>query len=184
MKKQKGLGLIGVLLIIGALVLTAGGVVVWEKKATLIPPPTLTPPILPTSPSNSAPVNPAACEPRRGGCLDIMTYDWYYDAEKNECYQPHAQCFGSKFTTKEECERNCVQLLPVQPPITPTSLKNRIASCESSGGVYKTFAHGCADLCEYARWNKDWGPHCDTALIDSCDCGPDKCWNGATCEPN
>lgn len=30
MKKQRGLGLIGVLLIIGALILTAGGVV-WEK---------------------------------------------------------------------------------------------------------------------------------------------------------
>lgn len=31
MKKQKGFGLIGVLLIIGALIITAGGVMVWER---------------------------------------------------------------------------------------------------------------------------------------------------------
>jgi len=44
MKKQKGLGLIGILLIIGALLLTAGGVVglpavrqVWQRKVPPAP---------------------------------------------------------------------------------------------------------------------------------------------------
>jgi len=49
MKKQKGLGLIGVLLIISALFLTAGGMVVWQKKTSLV--------LLPSSPplNTSAP---------------------------------------------------------------------------------------------------------------------------------
>jgi len=37
MKKQKGLGLIGILFIIGALLLTAGGVVVWQRKVPPAP---------------------------------------------------------------------------------------------------------------------------------------------------
>ena len=41
MKKQEGLGLIGILLVIGILILTAGGVVVWNKK--IVPTPTPTP---------------------------------------------------------------------------------------------------------------------------------------------
>ena len=40
MKKQKGFSLIGILLVIGALLLTAGGVVVWERKTELTPSPT------------------------------------------------------------------------------------------------------------------------------------------------
>lgn len=43
MKKQTGLGLIGVLLIIGALVVTAGGVLVWQRRALPTPTPTPTP---------------------------------------------------------------------------------------------------------------------------------------------
>lgn len=47
MKKQSGFGLIGILLIIGALLLTAGGVVVWERRVSpalvLIPTATPTP---------------------------------------------------------------------------------------------------------------------------------------------
>ena len=44
MKKQQGFSLIGVLLIIGALVITAGGVVIWQKK------------VLPTTTSAPAPM--------------------------------------------------------------------------------------------------------------------------------
>ena len=46
MKNQKGLGLIGFLLIIGALLLTAGGAVVWEKKVS--PTPIVQPTPMPT----------------------------------------------------------------------------------------------------------------------------------------
>jgi hypothetical protein len=55
MKKQKGLGLIGVLLIIGVLLLTAGGVV-WEKKVTSTSTPTPIPTSIlppPTAPASS-----------------------------------------------------------------------------------------------------------------------------------
>jgi len=50
MKKQKGLGLIGVLIIIGALVITVGGVVVWGKKTLPTPKPTPTLQTQPTTP--------------------------------------------------------------------------------------------------------------------------------------
>ena len=43
MKKRNGFGLIGVLLIIGALVVVTGGVLVWQKKVSLTPVPTPTP---------------------------------------------------------------------------------------------------------------------------------------------
>jgi len=46
MKNQKGLGLIGVLLILGALLLTAGGAVVWEKKVSPTPAPKPLPTII------------------------------------------------------------------------------------------------------------------------------------------
>ena len=42
-KSESGLGLIGILLIIGILILTAGGVVVWQKKVSPTPTPTPTP---------------------------------------------------------------------------------------------------------------------------------------------
>ena len=52
MKKQRGFGLIGILLIIGALILTAG-VVVWEKKTLPAPTPS------PTEPPIAQPTDPA-----------------------------------------------------------------------------------------------------------------------------
>lgn len=47
MRKQEGLSLIGVLLILGALVITTGGVLVWQKKIS--PTPTPTPQTQPTA---------------------------------------------------------------------------------------------------------------------------------------
>ena len=49
MKKQKGLGLIGILIIIGALIITTGRVLVWQKKVSPTPTPTPTPKPQPTS---------------------------------------------------------------------------------------------------------------------------------------
>ena len=45
-KKQRGFSLIGVLLIIGTLLITAGGVVVWNRKIVPTPTPTPTLPVL------------------------------------------------------------------------------------------------------------------------------------------
>lgn len=47
MKKQKGFSLIGIILVIGALIITAGGVVVWDKKVKPIPTPTPYPTLSP-----------------------------------------------------------------------------------------------------------------------------------------
>jgi hypothetical protein len=54
--------------------------------------------------------------------------------------------------------------------------------CENSGGTWTTFNNGCADTCEYVRSPETIS--CIQALTESCDCGPDKCWNGESCEDN
>ena len=119
MKKQKGLGLIRVLLIIGAaIVLTAGGVVVWNNKEAQLPIS-----FLPSFPISSPAVS--SCESMRGACMDVMTYDWYYNAAFNKCVQPHSACQGDKFTSKEECEKQCLavrtssEILALPTPSSP-----------------------------------------------------------------
>ena len=53
--------------------------------------------------------------------------------------------------------------------------------CEKASGEVKQFPNTCVDSCEYER---DEEIMCGQALTDGCDCGPDKCWNGQSCEPN
>ena len=65
MKKQKGFSLIGVLVIVGALLFTAGGVVVWNKKTSTGLIPTPTPLLVPTSKPSAQPTlqsKPISCE--------------------------------------------------------------------------------------------------------------------------
>ena len=75
MKKQKGFSLIGILLIIGALIITAGGVVVWRERISLapslMPTPTPVPQNQPTaSPEKSTPCQTSAdCLPVIGVCM-------------------------------------------------------------------------------------------------------------------
>lgn len=57
MKNQKGLGLIAVLLVIGAILLTVGGAVVWKGKVAPTPTPTPTLIISPT-PAETQPALP------------------------------------------------------------------------------------------------------------------------------
>ena len=52
MKKQKGFGLIGILIIIGALVVTSGGVLVWRKKVLPILTPQTPPIVSPEKPAD------------------------------------------------------------------------------------------------------------------------------------
>jgi len=84
MKKQRGLGLIRILLIVGALVITAGGVVVWEKKVTPSPTPFITPAqrptptqlpkMPPTSASSYKTSIPTLIYQKSGGCGNIVVY--------------------------------------------------------------------------------------------------------------
>jgi len=53
--------------------------------------------------------------------------------------------------------------------------------CEADPrGTWKTFDSSCADYC----WSHLSLRLCALVLTDSCDCGPDYCWTGQTCESN
>ncbi|GEM_PF-1474340 len=54
--------------------------------------------------------------------------------------------------------------------------------CEKASGVWKSFPNTCVDSCEKARAKER--VFCGQAFTDGCDCGPDKCWNGKSCEDN
>ena len=45
-----------------------------------------------------------------------------------------------------------------------------IAKCNSVGGSWTEFSDSCADKC--GLWAS-----CGQAFVNSCDCGPDKCWD-------
>jgi hypothetical protein len=65
----------------------------------------------------------------------------------------------------------------IKAPLGPEETQ---ALCETAGGEWSQFPNACADSCEY---NRD--PEailCAQVLIESCDCGADKCWNGQGCE--
>lgn len=53
--------------------------------------------------------------------------------------------------------------------------------CTKDGGRWKGFPDSCADTCAFIR-GSDVG--CKEVITPSCDCGPDKCWNGEGCEFN
>ena len=51
--------------------------------------------------------------------------------------------------------------------------------CDRVGGDWKQFPDTCADTCSYQRGETDY---CAMVLTDNCYCGPQRCWNGQTCE--
>ena len=53
--------------------------------------------------------------------------------------------------------------------------------CSRVGGEWKMLPDGCVDSCEKARGEEI---ACSAAPKESCECGPNSCWNGKTCEPN
>ena len=70
------------------------------------------------------------------------------------------------------------------PPIeggAPGAADPQAQVCQAAGAAYEEFPNGCRDTCEYAR---NPGLMCTQALTSGCDCGPDQCWNGTSCEPN
>lgn len=64
----------------------------------------------------------------------------------------------------------------------PLILEDPQEECARVEGGWMTFNNGCVDSCFAAR--SDETPICTMALTDSCDCGPERCWNGETCEDN
>lgn len=54
-------------------------------------------------------------------------------------------------------------------------------SCKDSGGKWVGFSNNCVDSCDYIRGNVQT---CGQILTQGCDCGPNKCWNGKSCEAN
>lgn len=49
-------------------------------------------------------------------------------------------------------------------------------ACRQAGGEWREFPDACADRCGQADV-------CAKVLTPSCDCGPQRCWNGVTCKP-
>jgi hypothetical protein len=104
MKKQSGLGLVGILLIIGTLLLTAGGVVIWQRQFSPTPMPTPTPSAT-TTPRTQPTESPekailcqtsADCPPGLGVCVPGNCPSWrcvsgrcvYFEDVSNEVYEP------------------------------------------------------------------------------------------------
>lgn len=52
--------------------------------------------------------------------------------------------------------------------------------CIGVGGSWSYFPNTCVDSCDKARSKEP--VLCGQAFTWGCDCGPDKCWNGETCE--
>ena len=114
---NSGLSLIGVLIIIGTLLLTAGGVVVWRERVLPISPSLVLPTLVPTEFPSQAPMPTAkSCVPRHWPCEQVNEAKeiWYYSEKDNLCqkFDTIISCEGSAFATKEECESACVVEIP------------------------------------------------------------------------
>ena len=60
-------------------------------------------------------------------------------------------------------------------------LEDPAEECVRLGLEWRVFNNGCVDSCFAERTPS---VSCTLALEYGCDCGPDKCWNGVTCENN
>lgn len=100
---------------------------------------------------------------------------------------------GASCGLKSEQGNNCLMVMP--PPGCECTYNSETEACvetcdnsptpqeicEHSNGTWRQFRNGCADSCSYAA---DPTQMCTLALTMSCDCGPNKCWNGEFCESN
>ena len=46
-------------------------------------------------------------------CSLVYSEHWEFNAKRGGCYQPFAQCGGTRFDSKEACERACAHLQPL-----------------------------------------------------------------------
>ena len=63
----------------------------------------------------------------------------------------------------------------------PLILDDAEQECARVNGEWVEFPDTCVDSCEKIRAE---GLMCGQAMTMGCECGPDKCWNGQTCESN
>jgi len=75
-------------------------------------------------------------------------------------------------------------LIPTYALAKSPAQNEREETCQTAGGKWREFPNGCADFCFNVRSKK--AVMCTMALMPSCDCGPDECWNpqNEQCEPN
>lgn len=121
MQNQKGLGLIGVLLIIGVLAITTSGILVWQRK--ILPTPTPTP--------SSEPLNPK-----------YLTDETYCEKDSdcttrpsccNPCYKNYVNIYHKDPIPKEQCQGMCKQDCPPPSKFGPPVCQNN--KCVSSAAT-------------------------------------------------
>jgi len=67
--------------------------------------------------------------------------------------------------------------------ITALTFFSREITCMIGGGMWSYLPSGCVDSCTYGETGT--GERVCTAVMTwGCDCGPEKCWNGKSCESN
>lgn len=62
-----------------------------------------------------------------------------------------------------------------------TEIQKDRLNCIKSGGKWKGFSNTCVDSCKYIRKEIQV---CGQRGTLGCDCGPEMCWNGTSCESN
>lgn len=78
--------------------------------------------------------------------------------------------------------------IPLNSSPTPTGVPsfnpevpNYFGVCTGTGATLNEFPNSCADSCAL---QEDSTLICQAVITTSCDCGPNKCWNGSTCVIN
>ena len=59
------------------------------------------------------------------------------------------------------------------------SLEKRKELCVNSGGKWKMMPDSCSGTCRRLRNESCYAP---TVIVEGCDCGEGRCYNGHTCE--
>jgi hypothetical protein len=103
-------------------------------------------------------------------CPECPEPDLWSDCINNQQNRTNYYCNETSYICEPYIETQSCSV-----EVSPTE------ECERVDGIWKDFPNGCVDFCSYAR---NESLECAEVVTDSCDCGPDRCWNGSTCEPN
>ena len=77
---------------------------------------------------------------------------------------------------------SCTSTVKQPKTVDDLILDNPVDECARVDGRWITFGNTCVDSCSKARSPEP--VMCGQAFTDGCDCGPERCWNGKTCENN
>jgi len=64
------------------------------------------------------------CIPTAEVCAEVYSEHWEFNQDEQICYQPFAQCGGSRFNSEKECLIACAHLMPTPILITPLLTPN------------------------------------------------------------